>query len=70
MKDFERMAVMIARSPRILERLKSSLSASFDTAPLFQTEKYTRALEHSYESVWEIYYQNVTPLNLIIQKTY
>ncbi|QCO16764.1 tetratricopeptide repeat protein (plasmid) [Azospirillum brasilense] len=53
--DYEAMALRLARDPDGLARLKARLSAERDRAPLFDTDRFARALERAYATMWDIH---------------
>ena len=46
--DYERAALWLAQSPAELQDLRARISANRDTSPLFDTIRFTRALERAY----------------------
>lgn len=48
---FEARAIDLARDPARLARLRTRLAQARDTAPLFDTPAYCKALEHAYEAM-------------------
>ncbi|KAG7387615.1 hypothetical protein PHYPSEUDO_013865 [Phytophthora pseudosyringae] len=53
-KDYERVAVYLANSPKVLRRIRSSLAAHTLTAPLFNTRQTTEAIETAYEVMHDV----------------
>jgi predicted O-linked N-acetylglucosamine transferase (SPINDLY family) len=50
--DYERRAVALARSPEQLDALHARLEETRATAPLFDTARFTRAMESAFETAW------------------
>ena len=50
---YEAMALKVARDPGALAALKTKLASKRNTAPLFDTERFTRHLESAYATMWE-----------------
>ncbi|MCM2291830.1 hypothetical protein NAC44_05755 [Allorhizobium sp. BGMRC 0089] len=48
-EDYVEMAVALARAPDALARLRQKLAQNLETAPLFDTERFTRHLECGFE---------------------
>jgi protein O-GlcNAc transferase len=51
--DYEALALKLAREPAALAALKQKLDVSRATAPLFNTVRFTQALEAAYVNMWE-----------------
>jgi len=52
--DYESTALALARDPRKLAALKENLARNLRSAPLFDTQRYTRDLEAAYLRMWDI----------------
>ena len=52
-RDYEALAVGLARDPNRLSVLSAKLKAQRTVAPLFDTARYCRHLESAYASMWE-----------------
>lgn len=50
---YETLALSLAREPERLRALKAKLEKARDTAPLFDTLRYTRNLERAFVTMWE-----------------
>ena len=59
--DYEVMAVRLARKPSEVARLRKRLEKNRLTAPLFDSERFTRHLEKAYRRMWEIYCRGEAP---------
>jgi predicted O-linked N-acetylglucosamine transferase (SPINDLY family) len=53
LEDYEALALKLAREPESLDRLRSKLEACRETAPLFDTVRYTRHLEAAFTVMHE-----------------
>ena len=51
--SYEALATKLARDPHALSALKTKLAEHRDTAPLFDTEAFTRNLESAYLTMWQ-----------------
>jgi protein O-GlcNAc transferase len=58
--DYEELALKLAREPALLAGLKARLAQSRDTAPLFDTKRFTRHIEAAYATMWRGY-QSAAP---------
>jgi predicted O-linked N-acetylglucosamine transferase (SPINDLY family) len=65
-QDYEAIAVRLGQDPTALGALKSKLSANRLSAPLFDTERYTRNLERAFGEMHQRYLSNQDPAHLII----
>jgi len=52
---YEATALRLAREPDALAALKARLSDGRDRAPLFDTDRFARALERAYATMWAIH---------------
>jgi protein O-GlcNAc transferase len=60
--DYERRAVAFARAPDVLGALRARLDRNRATAPLFDTERFTRGLEAAFETAWSRYLAGAGPV--------
>ncbi len=51
--EYEEQALALARNPERLAAVKAKLVRNRDTAPLFDTARFTRGLEAAYTEMWE-----------------
>jgi len=65
-QDYESIAVQLGQDPTALGTLKSKLNANRWSAPLFDTERYTRNLERAFREMHQRYLSNQDPAHLII----
>ncbi|TWA92981.1 putative O-linked N-acetylglucosamine transferase (SPINDLY family) [Azospirillum brasilense] len=59
--DYEVTALRLAGDPDGLTRLKARLTAERERAPLFDTERFARALERAYATMWDIHMAGKPP---------
>lgn len=50
--EYEHRAAALVRDPALLAGLRARLIAARDTAPLFDTARYTRNIESAFEKMW------------------
>lgn len=55
LEDYATLALKLTREPATLQALKEKLIACRATAPLFDTERFTRDLEACYQNMWKDY---------------
>ena len=60
-KEYEALAVRLARNPSKLASLQKRLVKNRLTAPLFDSKRFTRNLERAYRMMWEIYCKGEAP---------
>ncbi|MGE0258761.1 MAG: UDP-N-acetylglucosamine-peptide N-acetylglucosaminyltransferase, partial [Alphaproteobacteria bacterium] len=53
LEEYERLAMALAQNPQQLTRIKDTLRRNRDTAPLFDTARFTRDLESAYAAIWK-----------------
>ena len=58
---YEALALALARNPAKLAALKDRLATNRDTAPLFDTVRFTRHLEAAYTGMWQLYRRGDPP---------
>jgi len=51
LEEYEAMALALAADPARLDDLRQKLAANRETAPLFDTVRFTRNLEESYRRI-------------------
>ncbi|MBA2124970.1 hypothetical protein DLM45_01850 [Hyphomicrobium methylovorum] len=51
LKDYSAMALALAQNPEMLTGIRERLSAARETAPLYDTARYTRNLESAFETM-------------------
>lgn len=66
-KEYEKLAVSLAKSPKKLELLKEKLVQNRLTKPLFDTQKFVSNLEEAYTKMWELYAKGKKPEMIIIK---
>lgn len=59
--DYEATALRLACDPAGLVRLKARLAAERDRTPLFDTDRFARALERAYATMWEVQAAGMPP---------
>jgi predicted O-linked N-acetylglucosamine transferase (SPINDLY family) len=59
--NYEARALGLARNPTELDGLRKRLAENRLTAPLFDSERYTRHLERAYQMMWETYLRGEAP---------
>ena len=63
-KEYEALALSIAMNPEKLSSIKKKLADKRTSAPLFDTETYTKNLEKAYTQVYERYTQGLSPTEI------
>ncbi|OWZ14777.1 UDP-N-acetylglucosamine-peptide N-acetylglucosaminyltransferase [Phytophthora megakarya] len=53
-KDYENMALYLAKTPKILDRIRRALVSQTLTSPLFNTRKTTESIETAYEVMHDV----------------
>lgn len=61
LKDYEALALKLAREPDALRALKDKLARNRDTFPLFDTERFTRHIEAAYATMWQHFQRGEPP---------
>ncbi|TMW62382.1 hypothetical protein Poli38472_009875 [Pythium oligandrum] len=65
-KEYEELAVRIATTPSLHERLQHQLRAATALPPLFQTAQHVRSLEASQRAMVTVYQVHESPMHLIV----
>jgi predicted O-linked N-acetylglucosamine transferase (SPINDLY family) len=65
--EYEEQALGLARNPERLAAIKEKLLRNRDTAPLFDTARFTRDLEFAYTVMWERTQRGQPPEGFSIQ---
>lgn len=66
-KEYENLAIKLAKDPKKLDTLRSKLNANRLTKPLFDTQKFTQYLEEAYSQMWKTYSEGKKPANIVIK---
>jgi protein O-GlcNAc transferase len=66
-KDYEKLAVSLAKNPEKIKRLKQTLLSNRDTKPLFNTKLFVKNLEKAYIAMWQNYKKGNKPKTLNIR---
>ena len=64
--EYERRALDLARDPRALAHLKTTLEKNRDTCALFDTARFTRHLEAAYLMMWDRYKAGKRPASFSV----
>jgi len=64
--DYETLALELARKPEMLGALKEKLARNRGTCPLFDTPRYTRALEEGYVRMWQMQQSGGAPAHFAV----
>lgn len=67
--EYEALALRLATQPQELQRLRAHLKAVRSTAPLFDTERFTRQLESAYVHMHERRLQGLPPDGFAVPET-
>src|SRR5262249_8752904 len=68
-EDYERLALTLANDPRKLLALKEKLAAARQTAPLFRSAAFTRALESGFDQVYARYLAGEAPADIAVAES-
>jgi len=66
LSEYEALIVSLAREPQRLAALKAKLETNRETAPLFDTARYTRDLETAFVTIWERHQRGEPPESFTI----
>ncbi|WP_188263198.1 tetratricopeptide repeat protein [Azospirillum tabaci] len=64
--DYEALAVRLAGEPAVLVGFRHRLVAARATAPLFDSPRFTRHLEHAYRTMWERHAAGLPPQSFTV----
>jgi predicted O-linked N-acetylglucosamine transferase (SPINDLY family) len=64
--DYEALALRLARDPSLLTAIKARLAANRDSRPLFDTERFARAIEAAYATMWQAYQECRAPSSFAV----
>jgi protein O-GlcNAc transferase len=65
-EEYQRRAIKLATVPAELEAIRSKLEQNRETAPLFDTNLYTRHLESAYEEMYRRYRAGLPPEDIYV----
>jgi predicted O-linked N-acetylglucosamine transferase (SPINDLY family) len=66
-KDYESLAIELANCPDKIKKIKDKLLANLNTAPLYNSELFTKNLESAYQMMYERHRQGLKPEHIIIE---
>jgi predicted O-linked N-acetylglucosamine transferase (SPINDLY family) len=69
LREYERLAVEVARDPDRLRGLRHKLAVHRAEFPLFDTARFVRNLERGYRKVWEVYCAGSAPRTIVVDDT-
>ena len=64
--DYEALAIALGRDPARAAALKAKLAAAIPKAPLFDTPRFTRHLEHAYRMMWQRHMAGLAPEAFVV----
>ena len=65
-KEYENLAISIAKNPQKLQSIKENLRTNINNSPLFKSKFYTENLEKAYINIYERHNNNLKPENIYI----
>ena len=65
-EEYESLAIDLANNPDKLNKIKDKLSANLKTAPLYNTELFTKNLETAYLKMYERHHKGLKPDHIIL----
>jgi predicted O-linked N-acetylglucosamine transferase (SPINDLY family) len=66
-REYETVAVRLATHPEEIASLKRGLIERRNSAPLFDTPRFTRQIEEAYRKVFERYQNGLEPKDIEVQ---
>ncbi len=67
MEEYEALAVKLALEPGSLMAVRNKLADSRDTAPLFDTKRFTCHLEAAYITMWQRAQKKQSPASFAVE---
>jgi predicted O-linked N-acetylglucosamine transferase (SPINDLY family) len=67
-EQYETLALEFASNPKKLAQIKEKLAANCLSAPLFNTEQYTRYLENGYQQAYQRYFDGKHPDTITVPR--
>jgi len=65
-KEYENLAINIAKNPQKLKSIKDNLKININNSPLFKSKFYTENLEKAYINIYERHNNNIEPNHIYI----
>jgi len=66
-KEYESLAIELAKNPEKLNKIKEKLQNNLSTAPLFDTPLFTKNLESAYTQMYERYHKGLEPDHIYVK---
>jgi protein O-GlcNAc transferase len=70
LEDYEKLAMRVAREPRLLARFKERLAQSMQTNPLFESRQYCRQIEAAYTMMFDLWQHGDSPQALTVRSAF
>jgi predicted O-linked N-acetylglucosamine transferase (SPINDLY family) len=64
--EYEALAIALATNPEKLRQIRHKLGQNRLTAPLFDTQRFTRHLEEAYSAMYERYQEGLSPEHMVL----
>jgi protein O-GlcNAc transferase len=64
--EYEALALRLARDPSMLANIRNKLVQNCATAPLFDSDRFSRHLEHAYHHMWERWQRGEAPCSFAV----
>src|SRR5262249_13074343 len=65
-EEYKAVAIELAKNPEKLVAIKEKLGANRLTAPLFDSDKYTRAIELAFVKMYERHHSDLAPDHIVV----
>ena len=65
-KEYETLAIELAKNPDKLRTIKEKLDSNLSTAPLYDTKKFTKNLESAYTEMYENHHKGLEPDHIYV----
>ena len=66
-EEYESLAIELATNPGKLKAVKEKLASNLSTAPLYDTNLFTKNLESAYTQMYERYHEGLKPDHIYVE---
>ena len=67
-EEYESLAIELATNPKKLKAIKDKLASNLSTAPLFDTQRFTKNIESAYTQMYERNQQGLEPDHIYVEE--
>ena len=67
--EYESLAIELAKNPKKMSEIKAKLAKNIKTAPLFNSQLFTKHLESAYSIIYERHHEGLEPDHIYVSNS-